>query len=155
MQDSSGPLFPCIANVANVSLYSTRSVGSDDTSGFLRAILLQLCTSLWNLVGQKYLDLREQLLEPSAAHGRGTEISAIRRVYSQLMRMEDSVNKVFANSLGLGAGIKGEMKEEITTGTRSLNVLPFEFAEFLDEPTVEVLHRRGYQRIVFCATRPT
>lgn len=150
MRKSGGGTFPCVANVANVSLCSAGVLGSDDTSGFLRAILLQLCSSLWKFVGGHYLDLRERLLKPPGTTREETsEMSKICRVYSQLMRIEATLTDVSAQSLGVGAGIRGELKGELSSGTRNLNVLPFEFAEFVDELTVGVLHAHGFRRIVF------
>jgi len=151
IRESGCPLFPCIANVANVSLYGNSSASvasSDDTSGFLRAILLQLCRSLWNLIGNKYLDLREQISDPPHLSD-GPEASSIRRVFNLLMRLECSVSKSSTGSIGVGAVIKGELKGESISESHTMAILPFEFAEFVEELTVEVLQPRGYNRVVF------
>jgi hypothetical protein len=143
--------FPCIANIASVSLYGNRSAGeasSDDTSGFLRAILLQLCRSLWELIGRKYLDLREQVSDPLHPL-EGPEASSIRRVFNLLMKFEGSVSRTSAGSIGIGAGIKGELKGESISRSQLMAILPFEFAEFVGELTAGVLEARGYSRVVF------
>lgn len=51
--------FPCFANLASLSAYG----GPSDTSGFPRAVLLQLCASIWKALGKSYLDLCDRLSE--------------------------------------------------------------------------------------------
>ena len=62
-----------------------------------------------------------------------------------------AARKKLYTSLGMNSVIKGEMHEELGIEKKQLDVLPFEFSQFVDEITKYVLKPLGKTRIIaFC-----
>ena len=139
-------IFACFVNIASLRAYEP----GDEISSFPRAVLLQLCSSLWtNLLGKSYLDLRDHL------HDTGREIAIkmkdekiIQRIYTQLMKKHGVGGYKFTNSIGVSAGVKGSKKEEKEFQSHHSEILPFEFAEFANEIISNVLIPNNKKRII-------
>jgi Cdc6-like AAA superfamily ATPase len=146
LKSSESSVFPVVVNLSGLVCY-----GRDDiTASFSRAVLLQVCCEVWTrLLGKRYLDLRERLDETGNEISFRTEAErTVQRIYSLLMTSQRTARKKQYESFGVTAAIKGEKGDEAEFSRQQSDVLPFEFAEFIDELNKYVLGREKKKRFV-------
>ncbi len=122
----------------------------DLSAAFTRATLLAICTHIWtDLIGRSYLDLRESL------ERSGDELSVssaqekiVQRIYRQLMTSERGARFERSSSIGLSAGVVGNVNERRERFLKQSDLLPFEFFELLAELKQAVLTKFGKTRVV-------
>lgn len=146
--ESEPEVFPCFVNIGSLQAYGDND--GDDISSFPRAVLLQLCSTLWTkLLGKSYLDLRERLNETgNELHLRQLDEQTIQRVYSHLMLQDRTARMSHRNSVGFSVGAKGEKQEQVLLEGKHSQILPFEFAEFANELIENVLAQHGKKAVV-------
>ena len=130
------------------------SFGTEDpVASFSRLLLLQFCTCIWkDILGKSYLDLRETLDEEKQDITlRNITEKTTQRVYAHLMTHQRQAQHQIFNTIGFSAGVKGEKKEQISHQKQQADVLPFEFVEFAQELSKNVLLPKGKKRtIILC-----
>lgn len=147
IKETATDVFSSIVNIASLLNYVDFQ---NDVSGFPRAILLQLCADIWRtLLKKSYLDLRDRLEETgNEITLRNKDERTIQRIYTHLMTLHVTSMKKECNSIGISAGVKGEKKEESYLERKHFDILPFEFGEFIDELTQNVLRQHGKERLI-------
>lgn len=140
------PIFPAFVRLSGLPCYGA----IDAVSSFSRAVLLQICCTIWTgVLGKSYLSLRERLDEAGNEIAlRDEPESVVQKVYSLLMTSERKTRLQALSSIGFTAAVKGEKKEEKTLEKQQSEVLPFEFAEFVDELISRALKPLGKERVV-------
>jgi hypothetical protein len=141
---------PCFINLASLAVYDD---AGDEVAAFPRAVLLQLCSSIWTTIIQKpYLALRGHISD--SGHEINTtpsDESTVRDIYTYLMRQDITDRSNRQNTAGFNFGARGELRESFTHEHRQQAVLPFEFGEFVSQLTSDVLMPRGKRKIIiFC-----
>ena len=142
-------IFSCIVNVASLSLYDQ----GDEVAAFPRAVLLQLCTSMWTRVlGKSYLELRDSACDSGQElRLKNTAEKTIKSVYRHLIQQQLIQRTALTNTAGVSMVARGEKSEQSSFEVRHMQILPFEFAEFADQLIQDVLRPKGISKIVvFC-----
>lgn len=146
IQSSNSSVFSCIVNVANLAAYNS----TDEVAAFPKAVLLQLCTSLWTrLLGKSYIELRDRLNETGQELTlRKKDERTIQSVYSHLMLQKSVTRSSLSNTVGVTLAVKGVKNEQSSTESEHLPIMPFEIAEFADQLITDVLVPRGKTRVI-------
>lgn len=137
---------PVFLNLTGLFVYEPREI----VSAFPNAVLLEICRTTWvDVLGKEYLTLRNSLSEPSnkikfRKKGERTVADIYRLLMTSARRMEAS----WEHSIGVSAALKGDIKKSTRMGWSEIDILPFEFFEFVEEIKKKTLIPNKKERIV-------
>ena len=146
LNDEFPEIFPVYVNTAGLVMYNP----VDEVAAFSKLVLLEICVDIWKHIFQKsYIDLRENItLNPNSLDFANRQEKIVKKIFSLLMTNDVVSKSITENQIGFSAGIKGKKGENFAIEKRASDILPFEFAEFVDELMMEVLSHYNKIRIV-------
>lgn len=137
---------PAFVNLTGLLAYEPVGIAS----AFPNAVLLELCRTIWvDVLGKEYSTLRDVLSET------GREIKFRKKgekkvvdIYRLLMTSARRMRVSQEYSVGVSAVLKGGTKEGTQREWSEIDILPFEFFEFVEEIKKETLRPNGKERII-------
>jgi hypothetical protein len=116
----------------------------------MRWILIQVCIYLWtDLLGNRFTDLRSNLDEgKSNLLFKSKAYKTIQSIYSLLMTSSKKATISQSGMFGISTSLKVKVKENIDHEMEIPDVLPFEYAEFIDEINKYVLSPKKKKRMI-------
>ncbi len=135
------PLF-----LTNLLVYEPRAI----VTVFPSSVLLGICRTIWvDVLGKEYLTLRNSLSESSnKIKFKKKSEKIVVDIYRLLMTSTRWMEKGWEQSIGISAAFKGDIKKNTRMGWSEIDILPFEFFEFVDEIKKKTLIPNKKERIV-------
>ncbi len=146
MADNFPDVFSVYVRTAGLHMYNP----TDEVAAFSRVVLLEICVAIWKtLIKKDYLSLRDKSDSSEASVDFSSqEDKTVQRIFSLLMAEQRIATKTLTRSMGVSMGMKGEMQDDLSVQKVTSDILPFEFAEFVDELISGVLSRYNKNRII-------
>jgi len=137
---------PVFVNLTGLLAYGTREIAS----AFPNAVLLEICRTIWvDVMGKSYSKLRNSLSETgSEIKLRKKGEKKVAEIYRLLMTSARRTRFSQLSSFGVSAILKGNIQENMQKEWSEIDVLPFEFFEFVEEIKKESLHPYRKERII-------
>ena len=137
---------PALVNLTSLFAYHPLNV----ISAFPKAVLLELCKTIWiDVLGKDYSTLRSVLAET------GNELKFRKKgekklisIYKLLMTTGRKIKVSDESTIGVAAGFKGDVKSAETREWSEFDTLPFEFFEFIEEIMEVTLKPKKKNRII-------
>jgi len=137
---------PVFLNLTGLFVYEPREI----VSAFPNAVLLGICRTTWvDVLGKEYLTLRSSLSEPSnKIKFRKKGERTVADIYRLLMISARKMEASWEHSVGVSAALKGDIKKSTRMGWSEIDILPFEFFEFVEEIKKKTLIPNKKERII-------
>lgn len=137
------PIFVNVFNFLN-------PIPSEIVSAFPNAILIEICKTIWvDVLGKEYSTLRSEISKTNRKinfrnKGEKKIIDIFRLLMTSNIRMRASQEY----SIGTSTILKSDAKESTQREWSEIDILPFEFFEFIEEIKKETLLPKGKERII-------